>query len=1084
MTDLLERTGAPAYAPEAAATLDDRLRGRFVPRAHPGDEAVVEARLAVWRELVSPQDEHGFARRLAWDGLDEDDARRLVAPAAPAEGGQPSWARVLAEAYGSTPDEFAAAFAALPPEPDRVLDPAEPVAFEPLFVPLVQMARAAVRARAGAAYDLLAPEAHRVFERNLLLRASRVCGRALYAGFAAHRAAARTSALQAIFGGAGGGRPTARYDEYVAAMRGGGLCAFFREYAVAARLCGTVTELWISMTAELIGHLSADLPELEARFGGGAPLGPVAEARLDLSDAHDGGRSVVVVRFASGARVVYKPRGLGLDRFWSDLLRWVNDEGALSLRLRSLEVVDRGTHGWLEFVEAGPCATIDEVRRFYRRNGMVLALVYAFNGNDFHFENLIACGEHPVLLDLEALLMHRLVLRGLGDQDHGSARLLRERFASSVVRTCLLPVLRGTGDERKSLDMGAMGGDSEPEPRVELPYWRHLNTDLMRVDRMLVEAQEAANRPRLDGAPQSVTPYADEVVGGFREAYEFLLARRDELLAPGGMLARIRGQRVRFLFRHTNLYATLLERTLHPAYLRDGADRALQLDTLARPLAALPERPSAWPILAAERLSMERMDIPLFGAAAESRDLELPTGERLENFFDASALHEVTERLERLGAADLEFQAEVITTTLRATEAHGLLPPRPVSEPAPPPRPFDLERFREDALSGAVRVAELLRERAVTSPEGGASWMGFGYLPRSRRHMPGPLGYGLFDGYGGVGLFLAAVGRVAGDGRFRALALEAVRPLRDELGSFAMHLRRRGALNLGAATGIASAVYSLARIAELADEPALLDTAAEIAAMLTPEVISRDDSFDLVSGAAGVGVALLALHGATGDGALVHQAAECGRHLLAHLKTDPASGLPFWNTGGDRTETGLAHGNAGIALALFRLFRATGDRAFLEAAEGALARDQQALREREGEDAAALLATWAYGLPGVAFAELEAPAGSPARARLRESLADARRSLPAGGDGLCAGSMGPVDLLVTAATALDDPELLLHAREGADLVLARAARRGGFATGWGPGVVHTGFFQGLPGIGYQLLRTAWPERLPSVLSWR
>ena len=37
----------------------------------------------------------------------------------------------------------------------------------------------------------------------------------------------------------------------------------------------------------------------------------------------------------------------------------------------------------------------------------MLALVYVLEGSDCHFENIIACGEYPVLVDIEALMHHR-----------------------------------------------------------------------------------------------------------------------------------------------------------------------------------------------------------------------------------------------------------------------------------------------------------------------------------------------------------------------------------------------------------------------------------------------------------------------------------------------------------------------------------------------------------------------------------------------------------------------------------------------------------------------------------------------------
>lgn len=52
------------------------------------------------------------------------------------------------------------------------------------------------------------------------------------------------------------------------------------------------------------------------------------------------------------------------------------------------------------------------------------------------------------------------------------------------------------------------------------------------------------------------------------------------------------------------------------------------------------------------------------------------------------------------------------------------------------------------------------------------------------------------------------------------------------------------------------------------------------------------------------------------------------------------------------------------------------------------------------------------------------------------------------------------------------------------LVMRRALERGGFTLSSGEGdgsVPSVGFFRGLAGIGYELLRLAAPERVPSVL---
>ena len=78
--------------------------------------------------------------------------------------------------------------------------------------------------------------------------------------------------------------------------------------------------------------------------------------------------------------------------------------------------------------------------------------------------------------------------------------------------------------------------------------------------------------------------------------------------------------------------------------------------------------------------------------------------------------------------------------------------------------------------------------------------------------------------------------------------------------------------------------------------------------------------------------------------------------------------------------------------------------------------------------------------------------------------------------------MGRVETLLVAGDRLSTPQLIAAAREIASRTLADAPRRGHFRLAGGSGAegYSPGFFQGLSGLGYQLLRLLRPE-LPSVL---
>ena len=106
-------------------------------------------------------------------------------------------------------------------------------------------------------------------------------------------------------------------------------------------------------------------------MGDDEEFGNVVELEPPLSDPHDGRYSALALTFASGRKLVYKPKDMDTEAAYHRLLAWPNDLGA-PLPFKVLKVLDRSTHGWVEFVEHLPCRDQDEARRYYERAGMLL----------------------------------------------------------------------------------------------------------------------------------------------------------------------------------------------------------------------------------------------------------------------------------------------------------------------------------------------------------------------------------------------------------------------------------------------------------------------------------------------------------------------------------------------------------------------------------------------------------------------------------------------------------------------------------------------------------------------------------------
>ena len=217
------------------------------------------------------------------------------------------------------------------------------------------------------------------------------------------------------------------------------------------------------------------------------------EVRSGLSDPHDGGRTVAVVRFASGLRVVYKPRPVGLEAAFSRLLQWWNGSAGGPELVVPRVVVRRG-YGWMQFVDHEACSDRRAAGRYYERAGALIALAGLLDATDLHCGNVIAHGEHPVLVDLETLLQPRWP----GEQ----RSLLDTGLVPSWIR----------GPDGGSYDVSGFGAIAP-----------------QRYGDLIVPLRE--NVVRIGDEVISPAPFAEQMLAGFRHAATVLCSRRADLAA-------------------------------------------------------------------------------------------------------------------------------------------------------------------------------------------------------------------------------------------------------------------------------------------------------------------------------------------------------------------------------------------------------------------------------------------------------------------------------------------------------------------------------------------------------------------------
>lgn len=963
-------------------------------------------------------DESALAERLALAGLEPGQLPAILAAAATVRATpQPDW-------WLWAMDSLAPGSRSPVPEQDLDVDAQLGTGCVRLVAPLVGRARRHLTTRAEALVEadaeLPAPFAAATIApllvRPLALELAGLCVPAVTLELTAARLSGSLHGADAQERAAGFLRDLGRAER---------ARELFAEHPALLRLLHDRVRLGTQAAEELLERLAADWARLVAELFAGTNPGTVT-ALEPLGDSHEGGRRVTRLSFSGGARLVYKPRSMAADAAYHNLLRWMGGAGDGHPFRPVACVLGEETYGWQEWVAASACDSPAQVERYFGRLGAQLAVLHALRATDLHHENIIACGEQPVIVDLECLFHPRL----------GGARaavvdpLIAETGMDCVLRVGLLP----RADATFGVDMSGLGRDPDAPAQAEGVGLVDDGTDEARLGRLAIELGPGTNAARLGDQPVRPSEHLERLAEGFSSAYRLLRRHCDELLSPGGALAAFAQAPTRIVMRPSKAYADLLGRQVSdPAALDDGLGREEILNALWR---GVRRRPDLARAVVAETHDLWHGDVPRVTGRPGSADGRHHARGTLEGLLEPHAVEPV-DCVRRLDEADHERQLAFLRASVAA--AADLAEPRH-RVPAPAPAPD-----RDGLLEAAGEAARRLETLALHE-DGRAGWLAPIAVAGHFGSVLQPEGAGLARGQAGVTLFLATCADITGDDRTHALSRSALAQLLWQLDAGSGH----GDLGLWAGTG--GVVWALVRLADALDDGLLLERAAELALRRLADA-RTEERLGVGDGLAGWAVGLSALTRRTADARLLAESERCAARLC---EASPPTG-------------GGMLGAPGTGLALLGLADVLDERD-VAAAGGALVRRGAEAIDGDG--------SWASGAAGstAALAVLVRRGGfaqtvASERGALRASLTSTRR-LGLGRDhSLATGDLGALCALRLAALALPDPQLGDDVERLAAATLASVASAGSLCSGPG-GVEEPGLLTGVAGVGWGWLELA------------
>lgn len=934
------------------------------------------------------------------------------------------------------------------------------------------------------------PPAIASLARNLLSRLSTLCGRTV-AYEVKHQDQLRVLA---------GESSQERYQDYVSRVLGTarGLFDLLCRYPVLARLLATVTNQAIENSIQWLNRLTGDRTDIATTFGQGKELGKVAIVRPGLSDPHAGGQTVWCIQFTSGLQLAYKPRSLDIDAAYHQLLEWLNHTAA-TLPLKAAPVLARQGYGWVGWVEATDCQNREQIAQFYHRQGAHLALFYLLRGNDFHEDNFIAAGAYPIPIDLETI--GSLALSYTTSVEIAALPKHWQPVADSVIFTSMLPRWQSGNFGKEAVAMaGIAGRDKSQTMPVQWGIWQNLGTTQMSLKQEYIFPKSGTCLPNLAGETVGMQPFLAQVLEGFTCTYKTFLSHRDFLLSADSPLTAFQHLPTRVLVRNTEEYARLLFWLTAPDNLTSGKAYDVGLEMLCDGRIDSKQEMQPWfKLLAAEKQSLWQQDIPYFEGSTSGSYLMSHGKICVASVNEYSSYELIQQKIEAFCESDLDWQRQLIRASLEmffTPSGSTLSVVQTAAQNAIAPK-IGLELDRPEAsqiLEHLNALGETFVKLAVTHADG-ISWLTLNRHPdyASITSLVNPAPWSSV-GAAGTAIFLANLASYTGNKAWAKLAVETTK-------NAALSVQRHAnkhpffmSLHLKGCNGSIAVIYALLVCHDRLGDRSCLELAQVLVEEISVKEWGQVADPEFLNGSASALLALVKLYRQIPEPQLLERAQAVAKGMLLYQVADGIDAGGFKVPIAGRPLIGMAHGTAGIACALFSLYRLTGDRVLKLAIRKALAYERSHYdRERQDwpnlqhtGDTLSFMTGWCAGAPGIGLARLAMLDGWDDGDLMPEIDAACQatlRHLGSGGHHLCCGEAGRIIFLINAGVSLNRPQLY-EAAAKASINTIEFYEQQGF---WklqeiAARSIIPGLSDGVAGVGLSLLTLLEPQKTSHFLT--
>lgn len=843
---------------------------------------------------------------------------------------------------------------------------------------------------------------------------------------------------------------------------------FLQELPVLARSLVEITNQAIENTTEIFKHYSDDYWKIKNSFFPNDKNIALEYINFGLGDSHKNGKSVSILEFNNGKKIVYKPRSLSIDNSFSKFVNWINSQG-LKYPVKVPRSVIGLDYGWQEFIENSECTIEEDIEKYYYRLGAYIASFYILGTTDMHYENLISTGEHPYIIDLETIFSNSVL-------DKNNQIYPLEELASSVLGSGLLPHSKLFNSK---IDFDVSGISGRPNQESEnMTGWVLSNedSDNIHFEKIKFITPEFSHLVKYRGNTINPFHYLKFIERGFKDSYNIFLINKNSLIEIIEDL--FTECECRIVLRPTYIYSRFLTGSYHPKYLRNGIDREKLFEMLWNIEKAEPKFKN---LVEYEIQDLLNHDIPYFTFKVGETSIFNSNGIEISNMFEQSSIEIVKNNIKKLNNSDLEKQISYIRLSLETKEIENI--PTHTVEKLGSFRSMNSVFENLNSLEIAKRIGDDLLKSAIygeTNPY--ATWIGIDNDEEENRFSLKILDLNFYNGILGNALFLAELAKVTGEPKYKECAEKVITYV---LESFEDADERLLNITISMYSGVGSIIYPLYYLALLWKDEQLLKSAKKYLNLLKKMIDNDKNEIDFLNGYAGIITFCSNLYELTKDEDSLEIIKRCGENLAEKLLANKEE------LKSNKMLTGFAHGSAGIALALSHLKLLDENLEYVSLLNDLISYEDSNfdnysfnwLDLRNNVEEKTKSYYWCHGAPGILLARSKITSNHidvKSKVDLKKVVRNIiENKIFPEGICLCHGIFGNIDILTSISkldnTLISQDEL----RELANYYLTNPKVYSIYEGMGDRGL--TGIMLGLSGVGYALLRLTEPE-IPSILT--